>query len=134
MENRSTLDVLEKLNKTVFDKYKFATVTFEHDMYAAYYDFFLTRYYIDTKNRSKEIFQKRGYILLFEDVMFDDKYNRKFEDWYVHPELVDINIIYKICEEAKNNNCMYEPNTNYPNLSIIKNMNCRDIFNILQKI
>src|SRR5438132_687242 len=33
VNNRSTLDVLEKLESTVFNKYKFATVTFEHDFY-----------------------------------------------------------------------------------------------------
>ena len=97
VDNNSTMETLIKFDNEIFDKYKFATVTFEHDMYAVYYDFFLTKNYIDTKNRSKEIFQNRGYILLFENIMFDDKYNRQFEDWYVHPDLVDPNNLFKIC-------------------------------------
>jgi hypothetical protein len=32
--NRSTLDTLELFNNTIFDIYKFATVTFEHDIYS----------------------------------------------------------------------------------------------------
>ena len=33
VNNGSTLKTLEKLNNEVFDTYKFATVTFEHDIY-----------------------------------------------------------------------------------------------------
>lgn len=78
VENRSTLTTLEVLDKTVFDTYRFATVTFEHDVYRG--DFF------DTRKRSREIFQNRGYVLVFPDVSM-------FEDWYVHPDLVDMDHI-----------------------------------------
>lgn len=92
VNNRSTLNVLELLNRTVFDKYKFATVTFEHDIY--------TGNYFNTREISRTIFKERGYVLVFPDVsvFWEGKYC-KFEDWYVHNELVSIDIINKIKSE-----------------------------------
>jgi len=89
VNNRSTLNTLELLNNTVFDKYKFATVTFEHDIY--------TGNYFNTQNISRQIFKERGYILVFPDVsvFWEGKYC-KFEDWYVHKDLVSPDIINKI--------------------------------------
>jgi hypothetical protein len=89
VNNRSTLDTFLLLDNTVFDKYKFATVTFEHDIYTG--DFF------DTRRISRDIFAKRGYVLLFPDVkvFFENKYC-EFEDWYVHPDLVNQEIIDKL--------------------------------------
>jgi hypothetical protein len=83
--NRSTLDTLELFDKTIFDNYKFATVTFEHDIYDG--DRFNTRL------ASRDIFAKRGYVLVFPDVKNGPS---PFEDWYVHPDLVDMNYINKI--------------------------------------
>lgn len=77
----STIETLIHLNSTVFDEYKFGIVTFEHDIYSG--DFF------DTRRRSREIFEKRGYVLLFPDVSVD--WTGKlcaFEDWYIHPEII----------------------------------------------
>lgn len=89
VNNRSTLNTLEILDTTVFDKYKFATVTFEHDFYSGNY--------FNTREISRRIFKDRGYILLFPDVsvLWENKYCQ-FEDWYVHKDLVDINIINKV--------------------------------------
>ena len=42
---------------------------------------------------SREIFLRRGYVLVFPDVMND---GNQFEDWYVHPDLVDMNFINSI--------------------------------------
>ncbi len=83
--NRSTLTTLELLNNTIFNEYKFATVTFEHDIYDG--DKFNTRL------ASREIFSNRGYILVFPDVRNGQ---HAFEDWYIHPNLVNINYINKI--------------------------------------
>lgn len=83
--NRSTLNVLENINNQVMDEYKFATVTFEHDIY--------TGNHFDTREKSREIFNNRGYIRVFSDVMDN---NCKFEDWYVHPDLVDMEYVNKI--------------------------------------
>ena len=90
VNNRSTLTTLELIDNTVFDEYKFATVTFEHDIY--------TGNYFNTREKSREIFKKRGYILVFPDVLFKD--NIVFEDWYVHPDLVDMEYINNL---IKNN-------------------------------
>ena len=101
VENRSTLNTLELLDQTVFDQYKFATVTFEHDIYRG--DFF------DTRKISREIFQKRGYILMFPNVGIWQGTLTIFEDWYVHPDLVDASLIEELittdslsCNEIKN--------------------------------
>ena len=81
VNTRSTLDVLELFDRTVFDTYRFATVTFEHDIY--------TGNHFDTRRKSREILEKRGYKLVFPDVsVFWDGSNKPFEDWYVHPSLV----------------------------------------------
>jgi hypothetical protein len=81
VDNRSTLDVLEKMDRTVFPEYKFATITFEHDFYRG--DFF------ETRKVSREIFARNGYKLLFPDVFH---IGRDFEDWYVCPDLVTYSI------------------------------------------
>jgi len=81
VNNRSSLDVLERLDQTVFDSYTFATVTFEHDIY--------TGDYFSTRSKSREIFAKRGYILIFPDVCVYLNGNWvPFEDWYVYPDSV----------------------------------------------
>jgi hypothetical protein len=93
VNNRSTLDVLEKFDDTVFDKYKFGTVTFEHDIY--------TGDYYETRTKSREIFKRRGYIMLFGDVKvhYDGQYC-EFEDWYIHPDVVtDTYFISKVKRE-----------------------------------
>jgi len=101
VNNKSTLDVLLLLNDTVFDKYKFATITFEHDIY--------TGNFFNTREISRQLFADRGYVLLFPDVsvFFEGRYC-EFEDWYVHPHLVDSKIIDKLrsdvqvnCDEIK---------------------------------
>jgi len=90
--NGSTLNTLLKLDNNIFDKYKFAVVTFEHDIY---------RYnHFDTRKKSREIFKKRGYFNVFNDIKDD---NNPFEDWYVHPELVDMDYVNYLKEVNKKN-------------------------------
>jgi hypothetical protein len=100
--NRSTLDCLEKLDKTIFDKYTFSTITFEHDIY--------TGNFFNTQNISRQIFLKRGYILVFPNISCN--YLGKeciFEDWYVHPDLVDMDFVNKIKKDytLNGNNIIY---------------------------
>ena len=57
VNNKSTLDTFLLLNNTVFDKYKFATITFEHDIYSGNY--------FDTQTISRKILTDRGYVLVF---------------------------------------------------------------------
>jgi len=85
VSNRSTLTTLELLEKTIFPNYNFATVTFEHDIYSGNY--------FNTRNISREIFYKHGYVLVFPDVRNG---KNAFEDWYVYPSLVDMNYINKV--------------------------------------
>jgi hypothetical protein len=83
VDNRSTLDTLLLLNETVFDKYKFSCITFEHDIYCGNY--------FDTQEISRQIFKDRGYVLAFPNVsVFFHGKHCEYEDWYVHPDLVDI--------------------------------------------
>ena len=90
--NGSTIRTLEKLDNEIFDLYKFATITFEHDIYNGDYD--------NTRLKSREIFKKRGYTCVFEDISNN---GNPFEDWYVHPDLVDMNYINKLIENNKKN-------------------------------
>ena len=93
VDNKSTLDVLMKFNNTVFNEYKFATVTFEHDIYRG--DYF------NTRAISRAIFEARGYVRIFSDVMisFDTFTEAAFEDWYVHPDLVDMEYVNHVKSE-----------------------------------
>ena len=82
----TTISTLEKLDKEVMDNYKFAVVTFEHDIYR-------TSNY-NTRARSRDIFIKRGYYRVFHDI--NNMGEHPFEDWYVHPDLVDMNYIQNL--------------------------------------
>ena len=90
--NGSTIITLQKLDTEVLDKYKFATITFEHDIYR-------TNIY-NTRSESRSIFKKRGYVCVFEDVNDNDS---PYEDWYVHPDLVDMDNVNKLIENNKKN-------------------------------
>lgn len=90
--NGSTLNTLKKLNSEVMDKHKFATITFEHDIYHTNY--------LNTRLASRKIFEDRGYIRVFSDV--NNCGINPYEDWWVHPELVDIEYVNLIKEKNKN--------------------------------
>ena len=98
VDNSSTLNTLIKIDEQLLNEYKFATITFEHDIYSSDNN---NDIWAITKQKSREIFTNRGYILLFPDVQLssNSSYRGKqcgaFEDWYVHPDLVDNNLINK---------------------------------------
>jgi hypothetical protein len=95
VDNRSTLNTLENLDKNIMDEYKFATITFEHDIYRGNY--------FNTREVSRNIFDKRGYTRIFSDVyIIGNNIKQVFEDWYVHPELVDNEYINKIITDKEN--------------------------------
>jgi hypothetical protein len=110
VNDNSTLNVLRLLNKQVMSDYKFATVTFEHDVYVSYnsmYDAAVPgiksplransfRYMI-TRHTSRKIFKRHGYYMVFGDVS-DSRWG-PFEDWYVHPDLVDMAYIKSLQEK-----------------------------------
>ncbi len=76
--NNSTLLTLQNLDRDIMDTYKFAVITFEHDIYRGNY--------FDTQAKSREIFTKHGYKLVAKDVSNE---NLSFEDWWIHPSLVN---------------------------------------------
>jgi hypothetical protein len=92
VENKSTLDTLIRLDQTVFDTHTFATVTFEHDIYRGNY--------FETRKISREIFAKRGYVCVFKNVAHEGS---MFEDWYVHPSLVDMDHINTFKSDKERN-------------------------------
>ena len=74
---------LEVLKKFPFDKYTFKVVTFEHDFYRGF----------DTLNPSRDIFLKHGYRKIkktFQDNYDPDKRVFLSEDWWIHPDHVDV--------------------------------------------
>ncbi len=79
VSNDSTMGALKQVEKTMMAGYKYAVVTFEHDMYQYVNN--------DTRARSRSIFENYGYVRVFSDIKND---GLPFEDWYVYPGLVDM--------------------------------------------
>ena len=73
----------ECMLKIPFDKYKFAVITYEHDYYID-----VTRLY---RQKSRDFLKSKGYVLVVNDISPDGI--SSFEDWWVHPDLVDEKII-----------------------------------------
>ena len=87
----STLKALERFEE-VMGEYRFATVTFEHDVYRKTQKKEYEKICLDTHRISREIFERNGYVRVFSDV-------NSFEDWYVHPDLVDMDHVNDIIEK-----------------------------------
>lgn len=76
-----------KVLKTIpFDEYKFAVITFEHDRY--------TDPDSTVQQEARAYLEAYGYKLVVDDISPDK--SRPYEDWYVHPDLVDSEIIDKM--------------------------------------
>ena len=80
------------LLKIPFDTYKFGVITFEHDSYA-----FPSSPYQD---KSREYLRKLGYVLAVSNV--SPMRNKPFEDWWIHPDIVDMESLKQI-GDLKNN-------------------------------
>jgi tetratricopeptide (TPR) repeat protein len=74
------------LLKIPFHKHRFAVITFEHDHYADEK--------ADIRNKSRKYLESLGYEMVVSNIA-PDNYN-SYEDWWVHPELVDKDIIEKM--------------------------------------
>lgn len=114
----SPLTLLQKLNDQVMDNHKFATITFEHDIYVGEpnsphnggsplnqgrpYDY---KNFHKVRDGSRKIFEDRGYVLVFPDVNDNQKYNLPFEDWWVHPDLVDMDYVKQIIDKNRDRYC-----------------------------
>lgn len=80
-----------------FDKIKFAAMTIEHDHY---------RVGPELRDYLRKKFTDLGYVLLCADVVMPDTATDKygaFEDWWVNPELVDMDRV----ETIRSNNITY---------------------------
>lgn len=90
--SKNTYDCMLKIP---FDDYKFAVITYEHD------------YYLDIeesyRQKSRDFLESKGYVMVVNDISPEGI--STFEDWWVHPDLVDKNIIeilYDVSSEIKN--------------------------------
>ena len=76
----------EALLRIPFDKYKFAVITYEHD-----YCVDITKSYRD---KSRKYLQSYGYELIVDNISCNE--TSPFEDWWVHPDLIDKDLIEKM--------------------------------------
>lgn len=84
-----SLRTYECLLKIPFDEYKFAVITFEHDYYVD-----VTR---SVREKSREYLKSKGYVLVAGNIAAVDKCT--FEDWWVHPDLVDKTVLQKMMQD-----------------------------------
>lgn len=86
LDIKTSSDTYEALKRIPFDKYRFAVITYEHDDY------------VDTtqsfKQKARDYLWSKGYALAIPDVSPVDGYS--FEDWWIHPDLIDINRVWSI--------------------------------------
>jgi len=100
-QDRSALIILEKLEKEVMSKHKFGVVTYEHAIYleGRCKEDWKKKNLRDTLEISREIFKNHGYFRAYSNVANGTRIHSKggdggpFEDWYVHPDLVDTGFI-----------------------------------------
>lgn len=75
-----------------FETHKFAVITYEHDYYCDETKSF--------RNKSRKYLESFGYKLVVDNISPDD--NRPYEDWWVHPDLVDASIVENmICVDGE---------------------------------
>jgi len=91
----SALYTIQNLQKSLFTTHKFAVVTFKHDVYAGNI--------FNTRDEARFIFEKAGYYCVFPDVQHNDDPKWVYEDWYVHPDLVDMTEVQKLQKMNQNN-------------------------------
>jgi hypothetical protein len=81
-----SLTSYETLLRIPFETHKFAVITFEHDFY--------TDEDSGVREKSRQYLESHGYECVVNNIA-PDKFN-SFEDWWVHPGLVDGNIINRM--------------------------------------
>jgi uncharacterized protein YebE (UPF0316 family) len=80
------INTFKCLHQIPFDEYKFRVITYEHD-----YSTDMTR---EIRKKSREFLRSKGYLLIVDDISPDGFWN--FEDWWVHPDLVDPELLKKM--------------------------------------
>ena len=79
------------LKKIPHDKYRFAVITYEHDSYAEGNK---------VRDESREFLRGLGYVLIGSNISVDEFH--PYEDWWVHPELVDMERAEKLRNDDDN--------------------------------
>ena len=77
---------LEILHSLPYDQHRFAVITFEHDFYAE----------PGIRDQSRQLLLSKGYRLIAGDVAYNA--TNSYEDWWVHPELVSVEIQDKLLD------------------------------------
>ena len=90
VSNGSTLAALEMLESSIMPSYRFATITFEHDIRRQREGSIFEK----TRSISRQILLRAGYFLVFGDV--SNEGGDPYEDWYVAPELVNMEGLLKV--------------------------------------
>ncbi len=105
VRDNTALKTLIKIDNEILDEYKFAIVTMEHDVYTG------LQTSINTRIESRKILEARGYYLVFSDILDppDVCIDYPYEDWWVHPELVDMGYITQL--QMKNRDKYMKVNT-----------------------
>jgi hypothetical protein len=96
----------EILKKIPFDSYRFAVITFEHDFYVN----------STIKEMSRNYLRQQGYELVVSDVAYNKIHS--YEDWWVHPELVERSIIDKLSDTS--GKIKYAPDYMLPQSTTVK--------------
>lgn len=80
---------LEVLRKLPLKHTQFRVITAEHNLYA----------YDSMRGPMREILERHGYFMVCGDVKFG---GNAFEDWWVHPSLVDVNAVAEfVCDNTE---------------------------------
>jgi hypothetical protein len=74
-----------------FEKYRFGVITYEHDYYADPTQ--------DFRKKSRKLLESYGYVLVAGNIS-PDQLERPYEDWWVHPELVDADALQKLTQKS----------------------------------
>ena len=80
MDLHPAYNTFKALKQLPLDKYRFSTITYEHNQYA-------TKKNKAMQLESQEIFKSLGYILVAEDILIG---KHPYEDWWVDPNVIDI--------------------------------------------
>ena len=80
------------LLKIPFETRKFAVITFEHDYYFEENS--------DVRRKSRKYLESHGYELIASNIALDN--HNPYEDWWVHPDLVDKTLIEKMKNVSDN--------------------------------
>lgn len=85
-------NTLKALQQLISSGYKFRVMTFEHDTYQAT---------MPVKELSRELLRSCGYYLVVGGLMGSPNFH-DYEDWWVHPDLVDMTHVEQFKSNADN--------------------------------